>query len=139
MPRFRHLSVLVLAVVAVCCSSCGKADNRKPTFVVSGKVLDGTKPLANVAVVFHPVGEDGPKPRGKTDAEGAFSLTTYDTADGAPAGEYRVTLELWLAGRPDEGPSNRLPAKLAKPESSGFQTTISTSPNDLTPFNVRSK
>ena len=77
---------------------------RKPTFAVSGKVLDGTKPLANVAVVFHPVGDDGPKPRGKTDADGAFSLTTYDTADGAPAGEYRVTLELWLAGRPDEGP-----------------------------------
>lgn len=137
MPRFRHLPLLLIAVVAVFCSSCGKADNRKPTFVVSGKVLDGTKPLANVAVVFHPVGEDGPKPRGKTDAEGMFSLTTYDTADGAPAGEYRVTLELWLAGRPDEGPSNRLPAKLAKPESSAIQTTVSTGRNELTPFNVK--
>ncbi len=134
MPRFLHLPILILAV---CCSSCGKPDNRKPTFVVSGKILDGTKPLANVTVVFHPVSEDGPKPRGKTDADGAFSLTTYDTADGAPAGEYRVTLELWLAGRPDEGPSNRLPAKLAKPESSGFQTTIRTGSNDLTPFNVK--
>ncbi len=137
MPRFRHLPLLLIAVVAVFCSSCGKADNRKPTFVVSGKVLDGTKPLANVAVVFHPVGEDGPKPRGKTDAEGVFSLTTYDTADGAPAGEYRVTLELWLAGRPDEGPSNRLPAKLAKPESSAIQATVSTGRNELTPFNVK--
>jgi hypothetical protein len=49
-----------------------KADGRKPTFSVTGKVLlsDG-KPAEHATVVFHPVGESGSdivKPRGKVAA-----------------------------------------------------------------------
>jgi hypothetical protein len=129
-----------VGLLAVGLSSCGLTDTRKPTFAVTGKVVDHGKPVPHATVVFHPADDAGPdavKPRGTTTADGTFTLTTYDGNDGAPAGEYRVTVEQWLAGRPDEGPSSRLPAKYAKPESSGLTATVGAGPTELKPFEVK--
>lgn len=134
----RYFSLYSLTILAVGLSSCGKSDDRKPTFPVTGKVLVNGKPAEHATVVFHPVGESGPtvvKPRGKVGADGSFVLTTYDGNDGAPAGDYLVTVELWLAGsRPDEGPTSRLPAKFAKPDTSGLTATVNAGPTELKPF-----
>ena len=95
-----------------------------------------SKPLADAQVVFHPV--DGaataPKPRGKTDANGEFALTTYDGNDGAPAGQYRVSVELWKTVSSDTGPANQLPAKFADPAKSGLTATVNAGPTELQPF-----
>jgi hypothetical protein len=142
MKQTRSLILTAVALLAVGVTSCGKADGRKPTFPVTGKVLlpDG-KPAEHASVVLHPVGEDGqdvPKPRGKVAADGSFSLTTYDAADGAPAGEYRVTVELWrTTGRGDEGPTNRLKPRYANPESSGLTATINPGPTELKPIALK--
>ena len=63
------------------------------------------KPVPDALVAFHPAGAapaaskpgDGPpagppRPTGKTDAEGKFKLHTYVGDDGAPAGDYQVTV-----------------------------------------------
>ena len=74
----------------------------------------------------------------ETGPDGTFTLTTYDAADGAPAGEYRVTVELWRStGRGDEGPTNRLNPKYARPESSGLTATVSAGPTDLKPITLK--
>ncbi len=128
----RSLTILV-ATLAFGLTSCGKSDALKPTFPVSGQILlpDG-KPAEHALVIFHPVGPAaGPKPRGKVLANGTYQLTTFATDDGAPAGDYQVTVELWLPGRPDEGPSNRLNAKYAKPDSSGLTATVGTGPAEI--------
>ena len=123
MKPTRRFILVGLALAALGVASCNKAEGRKPTFSVTGKVLlpDG-KPAEHATVVFHPTNEtspDVPRPRGKVAADGSFKLTTYDGDDGAPTGDYRVTVELWLSsGRGDEGPSNRLPEKYARPEKS---------------------
>jgi hypothetical protein len=136
--RLSRRRFLGFGVLAVGLSSCGKSGDRKPTFAVSGQVLFGGKPAEHATVVFHPVGESGPivvKPRGKVAADGSFTLTTYDGHDGAPAGEYQVTVELWLStGRGDDGPISRLPAKYAKPESSGLSARVDAGPTILKPF-----
>lgn len=135
MPR---LCLCGLAFLALGVSSCGKSDGRKPTFAVTGKVLDGTKPVANATVVFHPVGDADPaavKPRGLTGADGTFTQTTYDGNDGAPAGGYKVTVEQWLAGkRADDGVSNKLPPKFGNPDSSGLTATVNAGPTELAPI-----
>lgn len=129
------VSCLVLLALAFGPLGCGKAESdRKPTFAVEGCVLEGTKPVANATVVFHPVGDVGVKPRGKTDANGVYKLTTYDGDDGAPAGSYRVTVELWATVHADAGPVNRIPAKYARPESSGFAAEVAAGPNTIEPF-----
>jgi hypothetical protein len=135
----RLLPLLITGLVSLGASACGSDDNRKPTFPVTGSLLIDQKPGEHATVIFHPVSnEPGEvvKPRGKVRNDGTFTLTTYAENDGAPVGEYQVTVELWLAGRPDEGPTSRLPAKLAKPESSGLKATIKNEPNALEPFTV---
>lgn len=137
---FRLSLALTGGLLCVALAGCG---SKGPTlYPVTGKVTsaDG-KPLANATVVFHPTGTADAnfvKPRGKTDADGKFSLTTTTTDDGAPSGEYRVTVEQWLAGaRPDDPPANRLPATYAAPDKSGLTATVGTGPTDLQPFVVK--
>ena len=136
--RFQTLAFLLTGTVAAL-AGCTREPGRPPTYAVAGKVLNGNKPVANATIVFHPADPtpDAVKPRGTTRADGTFTLTTYDGNDGAPAGEYRVTVEQWLAGRPDDGPSNRLNPKLSKPDSSGLRATVSAAPTELKPFDVK--
>jgi hypothetical protein len=139
MIRARKFMALSLALAAILTASCGKDSSRKPTYPVTGKVvLPGGKAPEHATVVLHPVDESGPdvvKPSGKVEKDGTFSLTTYESRDGAPAGKYYVTVELWLAsGKGDEGPKNRLPARYARPETSGLTATVSPSPTDLQPI-----
>ena len=126
--------LLLLASVSLVLASCSKSDDRKPTFAASGRVLlpDG-KPAEHALVVLHPVGDESSltKPRGKVGADGTYKLTTYDTDDGAPAGEYRVTVERMLAGKGDEPPANRLNPKYAKPQTSNLTATVGTGPTEL--------
>ncbi len=132
----KRLRLPVLALVPVIFLGCGGGEQRTPTFEVRGKLTDGSKPIANAQVVFHPVNgsADAPKPRGKTDANGEFKLTTYDGLDGAPAGEYRVSVELWKTLSADAGPANQLPAKFADPAKSGLTATVAAGPTELQPL-----
>jgi hypothetical protein len=107
-----------------------------PTFPVTGSVaFADKKAVANATVVFHPTNPAVDiRPRGTVAADGTFQLTSYDGNDGAPAGKYRVTVELWTTARPDEGPTNRLPAKFAKPETSGLEATVGSGPTTVEPI-----
>jgi hypothetical protein len=127
----------VLAGFAACAGlalpGCGtKGPELQP---VKGTVLVNKKAAEHATVVLHPLNSaaaDLPKPRGRVNADGSFTLTTLSAGDGAPAGEYRVTVEQWLAGaRPDDPPANRLPAKYARPETSGLTASIAPGTTEL--------
>jgi hypothetical protein len=72
---------------------------RKPLFPVHGKVVGkDNKPAAGAKVIFHPSPADTSeplKPVGECDENGEFTLTTYTKGDGAPAGDYVITI-IWL-------------------------------------------
>jgi hypothetical protein len=67
-----------------------------PGFVsVEGRLLVDDKPAAHAAVALHPIGTNAAaviRPVAMTQADGSFRLTTHFQNDGAPAGEYTVTL-----------------------------------------------
>lgn len=70
---------------------CGGSD--RPLIVpVGGKIVYKGEPVEGAKVTFHPTGESPRKPIGTTNANGEFRLTTFDTNDGAPPGEYVVTV-----------------------------------------------
>jgi hypothetical protein len=76
----------------------------EPTlYAVEGKVLVNGEPAENLNVAFHP--PEGEKnqfcPVGRTNNKGIFHLMTRSGEDGAPAGEYSVTL-VWPDGSMDE-------------------------------------
>ena len=127
------LTAACVAALGVCAPGCG-SDGRKPVFPVSGKVTWAGKPARGATVVFHPVGDNGPdavRPRGKVKDDGTLEVTTYAAKDGAPAGEYRVTVEWWLSPGGDAAPTNRLPSKLGQPDSSGLTVSVAQGPTTI--------
>jgi len=141
LSTFSPLSYATLLAIALCIPALGCQNNeeRVATFPVSGKVLKGGVPIHYATIVFHPVDASvtaTAKPRGVTNPDGTFQLTTYDGNDGAPAGAYQVTVQQWLTEKPEEGPKNRLKEKYSDPKTSQLTATISEGSNDALAFSV---
>jgi hypothetical protein len=87
-------SVAILSTVGGCGGS-----GKPPVVPAAGKVMfNKTTAPAGALVVFHPVDgalekRIGGKPFGKVKDNGTFALTTYAQGDGAPEGEYGVTID----------------------------------------------
>ena len=130
---------LVLPFGAAFTSSQVLCPWAEPTlYAVEGKVLVDGEPAENLNVAFHPL--DGDKnlfcPVGRTNSKGIFHLMTRSNSDGAPAGEYRVTL-VWPDGLidececPDPALHDRLKGLYAKADKSKFQVRVGSSGNSF--------
>ncbi|HEY1188342.1 MAG TPA: metallophosphoesterase [Gemmata sp.] len=116
----------------------GTVVKKKATFPVSGKLkLDG-KPLPGATVAFHSFNKTTEKYAyvcdGLTDASGRFVVTTYAKFDGAPAGEFVVTVSKSAKGGfndEETGGKTVLPEKYATPATSPLKVTIKDGANDV--------
>lgn len=91
MPRSLPLVAGLLAL-----AGCG--ESKPATVPVAGRVTLNGQPAAGALVVFHPRDkgrENDPKPLATAADDGTYALTTFEDKDGAPAGEYGVTV-VWL-------------------------------------------
>jgi hypothetical protein len=89
-PSLR-VAVGFVAALLLLLPACGKS--RIPTYPTEGKLLIKGKPYPGVSVLLEPLKgrqKDVPLPRGNTEADGTFKLTTFAKYDGAPEGEYKV-------------------------------------------------
>jgi hypothetical protein len=84
----RYFSLIVLASLLI--SGCANSDRPKLA-KVSGTVTLDKMPVEGAAVMFMPVGGGRPA-QGLTDAQGKFTLTTFEDGDGAIIGEHKVTV-----------------------------------------------
>jgi hypothetical protein len=147
-PPVRRRPALALLVAFVIASAslsagCGKADtNCLPVFPVKGQVQFEGRATPGALVVLHPARVDSqtPRPRGKVDKDGAFALSTYSANDGAPTGDYTVTVE-WqgLVGSGEDvrlGPS-LLPPKYSNPRTSDLRARVVEGSNQLPPIQLR--
>lgn len=142
--------LMLIAAFAVGCS--GGVSDRPEIAPVSGVVTYQGQTVPDAVVTFSKAGAPR-KASGKTDAEGRFRLTTFNTNDGAVIGEHAVTVSK-LKGPPPPaltvdttGPEytkameaaakapaaeTGLPEKYADPEKSGLKNTVtSEGPNDF--------
>jgi len=135
---------LVLAFGAAFILSKKLRSSAEPSFyAVEGKVLVDGEPAENVNVAFHPLSGDKTSvcPVGRTNSRGIFHLMTRSDADGAPAGEYSVTL-VWPDGLLDEcevvDPTlhDRLKGSYAKSDQLTFHVSVGPSSNSFW-FNVQ--
>lgn len=136
-------AALVLAVLA----GCGqKAADRTPVFPASGSITVKGLPAHGAIVVLHPKnaipapnGEGAPAPRANVDEQGAFDVTTYDRGDGAPEGEYVVTV-MWFKQIKENGDlkagPNVVPAKYSRPSTSDIVVKIAAGQNSLPPIKL---
>jgi len=132
----RGLVLFAVLGLAVGCSSDAPKLNEKPVHKVRGQVLVNDKPAAGAFVLFIPVneaaGSTDPRPRATADDNGHFVISTYGDGDGAPAGEYRVTVT-WPDGNDVE---DRLNGRYS-PANSKLKATVKDGPNELPVYKLK--
>lgn len=139
-----HRTVLLaLAVGVLAVAGCGEKYPRLAVVPAEGKLLYKGKPAVGAQVILTPVNDDSPdavRPRGRVGKDGVYKLSTYPQPngepDGAPPGEYRVSIRWPTAPKsgddPDEpgppGPAglqqDRLGERYSNPKASGLKVTI---------------
>ncbi len=139
MPR-----VPLAAVVVVAAAGCGGAAGSRPAVhPVAGRVEVCDRPAAGAHVAFLrlPLDADvarGACPSGVCRPDGTFALTTYAAGDGAPAGEYVVTV-VWPndalpadeCNCPDPAAHDRLYGLYADARTSALRATVRVGANEV--------
>jgi len=97
------MSRLLALLPLIALAGCG--GGKPPTQPVTGKVMFKKKtPAAGALVVFHPTDyavekQLGGKPFATVKDDGTFSMTSFEADDGAPEGEYGVTIQWQKKGK----------------------------------------
>lgn len=147
--KLTQISGAVILTTLVMLSGCGSPPADVPTAELhsfTGIVLVDNEPAHGAVVTLHPIEDLGlgaVTPSGLADDIGLFSVSTYQPGDGAPAGNYRVTVS-WMevlnpgASEPEYGKS-KLPLRYSKPDSSGLELAIVAGMNDPRTLELTSK
>jgi hypothetical protein len=128
------------AALALAGASCAKGNNIYP---VSGKVTYKGAPASGAAVFFHRQGTNPLKEQiimGIVQEDGAFEVVSGSLGNGAPAGEYDVTIE-WKRATPfkkghQHSGLDKLNGRYADLNRPRFHVIIKAERNDLAPFDL---
>ena len=131
----------IACVVAI--TGCGEAKpDRIAVHPAAGTITVKGQPAPGAFVTLHPKsspGENVPTPRASVDKDGSFKVSTFDGGDGAPEGEYVVTVRWYklvkTGGDTVAGP-NVIPPKYTRPESSDLTVRIAAGENKLPPIKL---
>jgi hypothetical protein len=134
------------AIVAVVACGCGGNVATVPLYETSGKVTVQGQPADGAKVVFYPTSSElqGPRmpiPAGMADATGTFQLQSYEPQDGAPAGEFKVTV-IWPEPIPPNvdqemyQPKDRLQGRYSDPQRTTIKATIPEGGGEIPPFQL---
>jgi hypothetical protein len=134
----------LLATAAVLPASCSRRTDRQPVFAVTGKLMDGDKPAEKAVMFFHPLNDPGAavlRPVGRVAADGSFRVSTYMANDGAPAGDYAVTV-VWpkipegASADETEGP-DQLEGRCSNPKTSPWHVRVAETANNVGTFDLQ--
>ncbi|HTN02121.1 MAG TPA: carboxypeptidase regulatory-like domain-containing protein [Planctomycetaceae bacterium] len=146
---FRELgrTLVFLTPLVAGCGSNGP--DLKPVYPVTGSVFVDGEAAKGAVVMFHPLpiqtGRfDMIRSRGTVNENGRFQLTTFQTDDGAPEGEYAVTI-YWpgkRTGKPDPNdensdlPPDRLGLRYNDPATSKIRVQVTGPETSLESFEL---
>jgi hypothetical protein len=108
---------------------------------VSGSITWKGQPLPGAFVALHPTTPQPavPAPRASVGRDGVLKVSTYDGGDGAPEGEYVVTVQWYKPIRRGAevvpGP-NVVPPKYASPRTSNIVIRVAAQENVLPPIQL---
>jgi hypothetical protein len=150
----RIVPALLIGSMLGLIAGCGGAGgSRPPMGKVSGKVLVDGKPLTTGSITFIPItgkgGETGQNAMGDIGPDGSFTLTTFDTDDGAILGQHKAIIIAHSAPPSDIDPSKGVipsmagpngykppkplvPEKYTNPEDTPLKYTVREGKNDFT-------
>jgi len=137
-------SAWVTLILSTMLAGCGQAKQPwEKVYPASGVVKFQGQPVAGAVVTLIPEDREFPntvRPTAITDEDGAFEIGTYSSADGAPAGSYKVLVlhypVIGTAENPYAGP-NDLPAQYAKAETTTLKVTIEEEETEIPPLELQ--
>ena len=139
---------LALLTIALMLTGCQKDDGRLKSYPVHGKVTVDGAPAKRVYVFLMPDKQPqthGIYPNAITDEKGEYWISTYDSEDGAPLGDYTVTAK-WPRGEGllvnSESP-DRLKGRYADAKSSHYKVSVKeasrSQPNEVPTLDLATK
>jgi len=143
--RFSLCLLLTGLLIPQSCAKKISEEGWLPTYETAGQVTVNGVPAKGAIVRFYPVSPQADAnspvvPAGVVQEDGTFQLTSYKSNDGAPEGEYHVTL-IWPDPKllspqlsTSEDPPDRLKNRFAKPERSTIKVRIAAGENHLEPI-----
>lgn len=133
------IQLALVGAMLLVAAGCGSADSRPAVYQTTGKIsFKGAAPVGAV-VALHPKDQAAVGrsvvPSGLVKPDGSFDLTSFAPSDGAPPGDYVLTVEWHKTSSGSEenrvlGP-NLLPVQYSKPQTSPVVVTIAAQPNEL--------
>jgi len=143
--RFAFLARLVFVGVLFAMSSCSAEGPRLPVVPVKGKVTYQGKPLAEAQVYLSRVAEATPltedekklRPRGFTQSDGTFQLTSYAANDGAPPGRYVVGVLKQVDGKASDDKVYVTPGRYANAKTSGLTAIVKAPATELPVIEIK--
>jgi len=141
-PRATHAAVVLAASVAFASLGCSKTDNHVPVFPVTGTIKYQGKPINGAFVTLEPkaIVDGVAGARATVQADGTFAVSTFNGGDGAPEGDYTLTVQWYkpiVRNNELVGGPNALPAKYASAKTSGLHVSVAAGENQLKPIALR--
>ena len=148
----RFAATLCSLVAAFLVSGCGsKGPVRPETHAAGGTVLLEGQPVPGAHVTYQLASDPTRIAYGTTNDQGEFALTTFETNDGAVAGDYVVkVMKLESAPAADQGsippggpppppppPKSLIPAKYGKFETSELKATVAAGQPNRSEFQLK--
>jgi hypothetical protein len=126
-------------------AGCRGDSGRPPLGKVTGKVTLNGQPVTSGSVIFTPIagqgGNTGQPAIGQIEPDGSYTLTTFNTGDGAILGQHAVTVETRDMSKftpPTKGqrikyelPKSLTPRKYADPQTTPFRFTVEPGSNTI--------
>ena len=124
------------------CTGCGQAEpERVAVHPAAGTITLKGQAIPGAFISLHPKTplENVPNPRANVDRDGKFTVSTFAGGDGAPEGEYVVTVQWYKPVK--NGPDvvavpNVIPRKYTAPNSSNLVVRIAAGQNELPPIKL---
>ena len=123
---------------------CGQTDRGPKLYPVKGQVFLKDKPAIGARLVLVPVDDPkAEKPSAIVDENGSFQLATRQPGDGAPAGEYFVSITWFERRKIDPRKEDdtqqfvdKLGGRYADPKASKLKVKITEGPNEIPSFKL---
>jgi len=131
----------LMAMVAACCGCDRQTVERPPVHPTRGQLLVAGKPAAGATINFHSASGVTEKfvPTASVDTDGTFRVGTFAAGDGAPEGEYVVSI-VWPKSNDPESDSaqgDRLRGRYADASKSKLKALVTAGDNQLPPFRIQ--
>jgi hypothetical protein len=138
---FLNRGVFLALVASSAIIGCGKPASKVAAYPAKGSITFKGQPTHGALITLHPKApvENVPTPRANVGKDGTFTVTTFNGGDGAPEGDYILTVKWYKPIKKGNdlvsGP-NIIPPKYGAPQTSDVVVHIAAGENDLKPIKL---